>query len=99
MTPQAEPARRKFADVGMAFAVACGVALTLTVEWMALIVLRGSSDRHAIIVLALFVVPLLISLGAIAFCLASRPAWTRWASALLILLVPPALLISGAFHG
>ncbi|MEO6152130.1 MAG: hypothetical protein ABIT09_07115 [Croceibacterium sp.] len=98
---EAPPAaqRRKFADVGLVFAVVCAIILALTVEWMAGVVLGGGRDGHALIVLALFVVPLLTSLGAIGFCLASRPVWARWASALSILLVPPVLLISGAHHG
>ena len=101
MTDGASSLRRSRGhDAGLVVGVVFSVLLAWAVEWMTAAVLAGSAGGHDWFVLALFVVPLLISLIAIGMSLASRPVWTRWASALVILLVPPALLlISGAFHG
>jgi hypothetical protein len=102
MTEEVAPLQRRSTahDAGLVVGVLFAVLLTWAVEWMARAVLTGEAGGHDWFVLSLFAVPLLISLAAIAMSLASRPPWTRWTSAIVILLVPPALLlISGAFHG
>jgi hypothetical protein len=77
--------------------VAFAAVLALTVEWMALKVIAGRGGRHDWFALSLFIVPLLISLVAIASILWRRPAWVRWTAAATILVLPPLLL--GALHG
>ena len=85
---------------GLVVAVAFAVVLVWVVEWMALGVAREAADGKSLFVLGLFVVPTLIALAAIAKSLGAWSPRARWISALLILLVPPALLLlSGAFHG
>ena len=77
--------------------VAFAAVLALTVEWMALKVIAGGGGRQDWFALSLFIVPLLISLVAIASILWRRPAWVRWTAAATILVLPPLLL--GALHG
>jgi hypothetical protein len=78
--------------------IAFAAVLALAVEWMTMKVVAGGGGRRDWFALSLFIVPLLISLGAIALILSRRPVWVRWAAAATILVLPPVLLL-GAFHG
>jgi hypothetical protein len=77
--------------------VALAAVLALTVEWMALKLIGGGGGRSDWLALSLFIVALLISLGAIASILWRRAAWVRWTAAATIWVLPP--LVLGALHG
>jgi hypothetical protein len=91
--------RWSWGDVGIALGVGFAVVLTFTVEWMASAVLKApSAGSHDWFVLTLFVLPLLISLGAIGVTLARRPLWARLAATISIVLIPAALMF-GVLNG
>ena len=85
-------------NVGMWVAVGFAAVLAFVVEWMAWTVAAGEPGRRDWLVLALFVAPLLISLGAVSMIVWRRSTGVRLAAAGATLLLPPVLLL-GALYG
>ena len=86
-------------EVGLVLVVGCAFLLALVTEWLAQFFLGELSDPFSLATLALMAAPLLLTYIAIAISLARRPLWLRVSIAIFLLLVPPALVFSGAFHG
>ena len=86
-------------DVGLSLAIALAFVLAIIMEWFANFVFARSPDTFAIVTVALMALPLLLGFTAIGISLFKRPMWVRVGVAILLLLVPPALVFSGVLHG
>ena len=102
----ASPSLRKqrVHDVGVALLVLLTAGLTFALEFMAWVAadsdtpVSGRDGAFAAVVFALYGIPLLLSLGAVAISLKRRPLWARWAAAIFILLVPAGFMF-GVLNG
>ena len=96
--------RQRVHDVGVALLVLLTAGLTFALEFMAWAAadsaapVSGRDGAFVAVVFALYGVPLLLSLGAIAISLKRRPLWARWAAAIFILLVPAGFMF-GVLNG
>ena len=91
-------ARRSLRDAGIAVSILLALPLTLIVEWLGYTMIENAASWGELTVLALFALPLVTALLAIALTLSARPLWLRLSTAALLVLAPPAILF-GAFHG
>jgi hypothetical protein len=94
-----DPARRRnLAGIGIAVSVVLAVPLAMIVEGLAFMMVENSATWRELAVLGLFAVPLVTGWAAIAICVAGRSFRLRLGVAVLLLLVPPALLL-GLWNG
>ena len=86
----ASPNRSRLHDVGLSIAVVLAAVLVFTLEFIAWAAMDGPRPLagREWLVAALFLLPLLLSLGGLALSLMRCPLWARWAAGVLIVVVP-----------